>query len=79
MAVLIAAGMIGAFTNLWYLNSKAIVFDEFILHSQLPDSIRPGALSRREWELERQIITAELKAINVKLDRLTDRMGDDGS
>ena len=69
-ATLLAASMIGAFTNLWYLNTKAIEFENHIDAVKDPSSTLPGALSKSEWEIERRLITTELVAINDKLDRI---------
>lgn len=69
-SALLAAAMMGAFTNLWYLNTKTIEFDTHIQATRGPDATLPGALSKVEWEIERRVISTELRAINAKLDQI---------
>lgn len=69
-STILAAALIGSFTNLWYLNTKAIKFDNHIATVESPTATLPGALSKAEWDLERKIIMSELRGINTKLDEL---------
>jgi len=72
-AVLISA-LLGGFANLWYLNAKAVEFEQHIKEAAEANATRPGALSRREWELERRILTEQLRAINAKLDEMGEKL-----
>lgn len=78
LSTLLTAALVGGFSNLWYLNRKSIEFEQHVSTIESPDATLPGALSRREWMLERQIIASELRAINAKLDEIkNDRDGGD--
>lgn len=70
LSTLLTTALVAGFTNLWYLNRKSIEFEQHVSTVESPDGTLPGALSRREWMLERQIIASELRAINNKLDEL---------
>jgi len=70
LSALLTASLIGGFGNLWYLNQKSIEFDQHMTLASSSNATLPGALSRREWVLERQLITSELRSINDKLDDL---------
>ena len=76
-ATLLAAAMIGSFTNLWYLNAKAIEFQNHVDSALLPSATLPGALSRAEWVIERRLITQQLQSINTKLDDLKEDLKGD--
>ena len=73
-STLIATALIGGFGNIWYLNTKAIQYDSHVADMSRETATLPGALSRAEWEIERRLITTELKAINGKLDDLKTQM-----
>lgn len=72
-ASLVTTASVGVFVNLWYLNTAIIRFDQHLTDVQKENATLPGALSRREWALERQILVSELETINSKLDRAIDR------
>ena len=70
MSAVIIAALLGGYGNLWYLNRKAIETELHIRQVNSLDATLPGALSRREWAYERQLIATQLSAINGKLDDL---------
>ena len=69
LSTLLSAALIAGFSNLWYLNSRSIEVAQHIRQAESMDATLPGALSRREWQLERQLIATQLREINDKLDR----------
>lgn len=74
ISAVLTAAILGGFTNLWYLNRMSIQFETHISSSTSPNATLPGALSRREWALERQILVNQHHEMNGKLDELVEEM-----
>jgi len=65
LATVMAASMVGAFGNLWYLNRKAIEFQ-----AHVDEVSKADVISRTEFESQKQVWQLQLQNINQKLDAL---------
>lgn len=80
LSSILGIALVGTFANLWQLNANAILFQNHLDDIERNHAVLPGAVSRREWQLEKErrdsnyeTLVAQIEALSVKLDSLNNK------
>lgn len=74
LSSILGVALVGTFVNLWQLNANAILFKSHLEDIKRPGVALPGAVSRREWDMERDNTAAKYDALSAQIAALSDKV-----